>query len=78
MKNERAIVVEKTGKMTTASEPEVIDVIAFDKNAMQRDLTNGLKEFGIGCCEAGKVTLAPLASTMLKHFFNWVICSVLQ
>lgn len=61
-----------------AAEPKVVEVITFDKDAMRQDLTNGLKEFGVGCCEAGKVTLAPLASTMLKHLFNWIICSILQ
>lgn len=77
MKDKNAIVAERTNEMAT-SEPEVITTIAFDKDAMQRDLSNGLKEFGVGCCEAGKVSLAPLASTMVKHFFNWVICSLLQ
>ena len=77
MENKNAIVAGETEELRT-SEPEVIDVIVFDKDAMCRDLTNGLKDFGIGCCEAGKVTLAPLASTMLKHFFNWVIDSVLK
>lgn len=68
------------GKMEAqrASESDVVDVIVFDKDAMHRDLMNGLKDFGIGCCEVGKVTLAPLVSTMLKHFFNWVIDSVLK
>ena len=29
---------------------------------MLRDLENGFKGFGVGCCEAGKDTLAPLTS----------------
>lgn len=75
MENENAIVVGKSEELQT-SEPEVIDVVVFDKDAVRRDLTDGLKDFGIGCCEAGKVTLAPLAETMLKHLFNWIIYSI--
>ena len=75
MENKNAVVARKTEEMRT-SEPEVIDVIVFDKDTMCQDLKDGLKSFGVGCCEAGKITLAPLASTMLKHFFNWIICSI--
>lgn len=77
MENKNAIVTGKTEEMQS-SEPEIIDVIVFDKDTMLRDLENGLKDFGVGCCEAGKDTLATLASTMLKHFFNWLIDSLMK
>lgn len=77
MENKNAIVVRETEELQ-ATEPEVLNVIGFDKDAMYRDLADGFKGFGIGCCKAGKDTLAPLAATMLKHFFDWIICSVLN
>jgi hypothetical protein len=77
MEDKNAVVVRKTEEMQT-SESEVVNVVVFDKDAMYQDLTDGLKDFGVGCCEAGKVTLAPLASTMVRHFFNWIICSILK
>lgn len=77
MKNNAVRVVEETRDPQIVT-PEVVEVITFDKDVMYQDLTDGLKQFGVGCCEAGKETLAPLASTMLKHFFNWVICKALQ
>ncbi len=73
MEDKKAIVEGKTEEMQTFI-PEPDDIITFDKNAMKKDLEQSLKDFGIRCCEAGKLSLAPLASTMLKHFFSWVIC----
>ena len=75
MENKNAVVVEMSEELQ-ATEPEVVDIVVFDKDAMHRDLANGLKDFGVGCCKAGKVTLAPLADTMLKHLFNWIIASI--
>lgn len=72
MENKNAIVVGKSKEMQP-SKSEVIDVVVFDKDAVRRDLTDGLRDFGVECCEAGKITLAPLAETMLKHLFNWII-----
>lgn len=77
MENKNAVVTENTNELLP-TEPEIINDAVFDKNAMRQDLTDGLKEFGIGCCNAGKEYLAPLAATMLKHFFNWIIDSALK
>lgn len=77
MEDRNAVVVRNAEEMRT-SESEVVNIIVFDKDAMYQDLTDGLKDFGVGCCEAGKKSLSALASTMVKHFFNWVICSILK
>lgn len=72
MENKSAVVVGETNEIW-ATESESIETIIFDKNEMYRDLTDGLKHFGTRCCEDGKECLAPLASKMTKHFFNWLI-----
>lgn len=77
MENKTSLTV-KENKELLETRPEIVSVAAFDKDEMRRDLTNGLKEFGVGCCEAGKTSLSPLASTMVKHFFNWLISIILQ
>ena len=75
MEDKNAVVVRKTEELQSSGS-EVVNIIVFDKDAMYQDLTDGLKSFGSGCCEVGKDTLAPLASTMVKHFFNWIIYSI--
>ena len=77
MENKNAIVVGKSEELQT-SEPEVFDVVVFDKDAVKRDLSMGLKQFGRECCDAGEKSLAPLAYTMAQHFFRWLKHSVLQ
>ena len=69
---------EKENKELLETRSEIVAVAAFGKDEMRRDLTNGLKEFGVGCCEAGIISLSPLASTMVKHFFCWLISIILQ
>lgn len=77
MENKYAVVAEEAKEMLTTNS-EVIDVVVFDKDAMRRDFVNGLKEFGQGCCEAGKETLAPLTANMVKHLFNWLSSTMLS
>ena len=54
--------------------------VIIDKNkeeeivATVHQRTDLIKDFEIRCCEAGKISLAPLAATMVKHFFSWIIC----
>lgn len=57
-------------KINVTDENEKIEIMAFNKEVMMDDLSSGLKEFGRGCCNAGKKELAPLAGKMAIHFFN--------
>ena len=78
MKNESAIVrnVDDFNNNIVTFKDE--EVIVFDKDAVKRDMTIGLKQFGRGCCDAGEKSLAPLAYTMTQHFFHWLKYSILQ
>ena len=59
-------------KINVTNENEKVEIMVFNKDAMQEDLSSGLNDFGRGCCDAGKKALAPLAQKMACHFFNWL------
>lgn len=71
MENKNALIALRPQNIQVV-ETDSLDVTVFDKNAVRRDLSDGLKQFGVGCCEVGKSTISPLVATLTNHLFDLV------
>lgn len=65
-------------KEIAVKENENAEIIVFDEDAIKKEVMRSFKQLGVGCCKSAKESVAPLASSLVKHFFDWLIVQLQQ